>query len=750
MKTPKGEIITAYDLHDVEDCGDIKYDVLSVEGLDKIHNCIDLLCDYGYAERKNNLKETYESLIGIYNIERESPQMWEMVWNHEIQSLFQMEKESGIKGIAATRPKSVKELATLNSVIRLMAPEKGAEQPLDMWVRYRENIEEWRNEMKLYGLNEEEIEWLMNYPDITDGIAESQECLMKLVQEERLGGNNLNFADKCRKGLAKKDGPLFRQCEEEFFKTAENKNCSYKLVHYVWDVLLRVQRNYSFNKSHTLAYSLIALQEMNLAYKYPTIFWNCACLIADSGGAELEETDEENGIDEEAMGDIVWDESSDVSMEDFACDESDEDDEEEDEDNEEVDAATKKKKTKSANYGKIAAAIGKMKMSGININPPDINKSTFTFSPDVENSLIRYGMRGIVKVGEDVIKRIMENRPYSSVDDFLNRVKINKPQMVNLIKAGAFDAFGDRIEIMKKYIISISEPKKRMTLQNMKMLIDFGLIPDEYDLQRRVYNYNKYLKKLKGKVDSVEYYLMDNIAFNFYEQHFDMDKLIPTEMSESGFMIKPLVWDKYYQKHMDIIRPYIKKNNAELLEAVNNRLVSDLWNKYCLGNISKWEMDSISCYFHEHELTEVDEQDYGFVDFYDLPENPDIDRIVPIKGKQVPLFKIHRIMGTVLDKDKAKKTVTLLTKGGVVTVKIFAAEVFSHYDKQISQKNEVTGKKKVIEKSWFSRGNKIIVSGIRREDSYLLKTYKSTPWHSIELITEVKDGKIKTRSERAQ
>lgn len=203
MRTPKGEIITAYDLHDVESCGDIKYDVLSVEALDKIHNCIDLLCEYGHIERKNTLKETYESVIGIYNLERENPEMWRMVWNHEIQSLFQMEKESGIKGIAATNPVSVKELATLNSVIRLMAPEKGAEQPLDMWVRYRKNINDWRREMELFGLDEEQIKWLMEYPDITDGIAESQECLMKLVQEPRLGGNSLNFADKCRKGLAK-------------------------------------------------------------------------------------------------------------------------------------------------------------------------------------------------------------------------------------------------------------------------------------------------------------------------------------------------------------------------------------------------------------------------------------------------------------------------------------------------------------------------------------------------------------------
>ena len=50
------------------------------------------------------------------------------------------------------------------------------------------------------------------------------------------------------------------------------------------------------NASHTLAYSLVGLQEMNLAYKYPIIFWNCACLITDSGGAEDNENEEEPEI----------------------------------------------------------------------------------------------------------------------------------------------------------------------------------------------------------------------------------------------------------------------------------------------------------------------------------------------------------------------------------------------------------------------------------------------------------------------
>lgn len=242
MRSPDGTICTQFDLHDDEDVSLIKMDLLSVEALDKMHNCIDLLCEYGYAERKETLRETYNDIIGVYNIEREAPEMWKMVWNHEIQSLFQMEKQSGINGIAVAHPKSIDELAVLNSVIRLMAPEKGAEQPLDMWARYRANINEWYDEMRRYGLTRDEIEWLSHHPAIHDGICESQEGMMSLVQEEKLGGNSLTFADKVRKAVAKKQGKLFEECEEKFFATIEEKGCSKTLAHYVWDVLLKVQR----------------------------------------------------------------------------------------------------------------------------------------------------------------------------------------------------------------------------------------------------------------------------------------------------------------------------------------------------------------------------------------------------------------------------------------------------------------------------------------------------------------------------
>ena len=82
--------------------------------MNKIHNSIDLLSDNGYEEKKETIKETYESLIVIYNHERNDLKMWEMVWNHEINSLFQMEKQSGIKGIATLKAMSVDDLAILN------------------------------------------------------------------------------------------------------------------------------------------------------------------------------------------------------------------------------------------------------------------------------------------------------------------------------------------------------------------------------------------------------------------------------------------------------------------------------------------------------------------------------------------------------------------------------------------------------------------------------------------------------------
>ena len=124
----------------------------------------------------------------------------------------------------------------------------------------------------------------------------------------------------------------------------------------------------SFSIIHTIAYSTVAIQELNLAYHYPAIFWNTACLIVDSAG--LQDEDEEDSL-----------ESSIQASENSEDDDSDEDDEEEDMESKKTSSKNEKikKPKKVVNYGKISSAIGKMKQFGIAVVPPDINRSKYTF-----------------------------------------------------------------------------------------------------------------------------------------------------------------------------------------------------------------------------------------------------------------------------------------------------------------------------------------------------------------------------------
>lgn len=563
---------------------------------------------------------------------------------------------------------------------------------------------------------------------------------MMLVQLPECGGFSLLWADKLRKSIAKKSPADFEKLEKEYFQVVKEKGLSEKLCRYVWYVLISTSKGYGFNAAHTLAYSLVGLQELNLAYKYPIVFWNCACLIADSGGDE-EGYDNDNDDDYSSYDfydSSIVNSSSSLNIDVFNNDDIDED--EDIEDDEEENGKDKKKKTKTVNYGKIATAIGKMKTAGVEVYPPNINKSTYTFTPNAQENIIRYGLSGIARIGDELIQSIIENRPYNSLQDLMNKNKITKLQVINLIKSGALDDFGDRVELMKSYIDSICDKKQRLTLRNMQMLINYRLIPDEMDFYRKLFNFNKYLKKNS--------YYIDDKSLAFLDKYFSIDILKDSENSDYLYKIEQKDWDKIYKKNMKPMQQYLKDNSKELLYELNNLLFREVWDKDCLGNISKWEMDSISFYYHPHELSYVNESCY-FDNFNELPEEPIIEDFFKIKGKSVPIYKLSRIAGTVLNKDKLKNTVTLLTLDGVVNVKIWQNQ-FVKYDKQISKKDEVTGKKKIIEKSWFSRGNKLIIVGIRRGDNFIPKIYKNSIYSTpISLITNIDDnGEILVKDER--
>ena len=132
-------------------------------------------------------------------------------------------------------------------------------------------------------------------------------------------------------------------------------------------------------------------------------------------------------------------------------------------------------------------------------------------------------------------------------------------------------------------------------------------------------------------------------------------------------------------------------------------------------------------------------QKYGISNFFALPEEPEVEYYFKRNGKDLPIFKTHKIIGTVICKNDTKATVTLLTLTGVVTVK-FTKEYYAMFKKQLSERQE-DGTKKVVEKGWFKRGNILLITGMRRGDMFVGKTYKHTPTHQLYLAKIINNGR---------
>ena len=702
MRTPKGEVITQYDLHDAEAAGMTKYDFLVTEVEDKLRETISLLQEYGEIEKDLSLREVYDKYFHPNVLPLDKIECWKALEQGSVINIFQFDSDVGSQAAKKIKPTSILEMSDANGLMRLMTAEKGQETPMEKYVRFKNNIDLWRDEMRREGLTKEEQKILEPYFLQSYGVPPSQEQMMMMLMDKDICGFSLAEANAARKIVGKKQMSKIPELQQKVYDMATSE----AMGKYIWTYGIGPQMGYSFSIIHALAYSFIGYQTIYIATNWNPIYWNTACLIVNSGSLE----DGEYEYEEDENGEAV------------------------------------KRTEKGTDYAKNAKAIGDMTSKGIKVSLVDINHSNYSFEPDIENNQILFGMKALSNVSSDIIEKIEKGRPYASLKDFMLRCPLTKTVMINLIKAGAFDeieknGFGDRRNIMAYYISQVCEPKNRLTLQNFNGLIQRGLIPKDLEMQVRVYNFTKYLKTRKvGK-----YYTFDNACISFFNKFYSeqSDKL---EVINGITCILQDRWDKIYQKEMDIAREWLKANQEEILKTYNTILFKEMWDKYAAGTTSKWEMDSLCFYHGEHELANVNTYKYGIVDFFSLPSEPEIDYFFKKGGNKIPIYKLHRIIGTVIGKNDNKSTVTLLTTTGVTTVK-FSREYYAMFKKQISQIGE-DGKKHVVEKSWFTRGTMIMVTGYRRDDMFIGKTYAATEGHQLYKITEVVGNEIKLQHER--
>lgn len=691
MKTPSGEVVTQWDLHDSEFAGATKFDILVTEVQDKILQTIKFLQENGEIEKELNLREAYNKYLHPDVLPLSDEETWTAIQKASVLDLFQLDSAVGRQGAKKVKPENIIELSSTNGLIRLMTTEKGAETWLDKYVRYKNNPSLISQEMAKYHLTEEEERVLNKYIGDTYGIGISQECIMKSLMDPELCNFSLAESNRARKIVSKKRMSEIPALKEKVFSTAKSE----AIANYLWDYIVSPSLGYGFSDPHALAYSFIGFQTAYLATKWNPIYWNTACLVVNSGSLEAEGED---------------------------------------------------LKEKGTDYAKIARAIGAITSEGIEVSLVNINDSDYGFKPDVKNNRILYGLKAISGINLETIEKIKENRPYIGIKDFMIRCPIKKTCVLNLIKAGAFDEVdkvlcGDRKMIMAYYINYICEPKKRLTLQNFNGLIQHDLIPKKLERQIRVYNFTKYLKTKKKD----KYYIFDEACIQFFEKFFshEQDKL---QIFNGICCILQSEWDKIYKKEMDVARDWLKTNQESILKQYNSQLFLEVWNKYAGGTLSAWEMNSLCFYHGEHELAHVNFNRYGIIDFNSLNPNPDVDYFYRRAGKKIPVYILYKIAGTVIAKDDTRCSISLLTVNGVVQVK-FSRDYYGAFKRQISQV-QPDGSKKVLEKSWFGRGNMLLITGFRREDTFIAKTYAKTEGHQLYHIDKVSGDEILIRHER--
>ena len=158
---------------------------------------------------------------------------------------------------------------------------------------------------------------------------------MEILMDPEIASFTLKEANDARKIVAKKQMDRIPELKQKVYDVMDQR-----LADYVWEVAVAPQLGYAFSMNHSLPYSFVGIQSIELATRWDPIYWDTACLIVNSGSLEDGEVDEEEQ-DEET-----------------------------------------KKKNASTDYGKIAKAMGDIMGRGIKISLVDINKSGFGFEPD--------------------------------------------------------------------------------------------------------------------------------------------------------------------------------------------------------------------------------------------------------------------------------------------------------------------------------------------------------------------------------
>lgn len=730
---PNGVEITAFDMHDSDEMGALKFDLLKTKPPQLFAKCIEYMVKDGAIKWQGSLRATWDKYLHPSNIDYSNQALWDNMADGKVLSLFQFgDSQVGSNTIRKIRPTSLVEMAMANDVMRLQGTIDG-ETPTDRFVRYKNHPEQAIDEMHAYGLNDREIELVERHFGESYTVSNEQEQLMGCWLDQEISGLPLRTVNQYRKILAKKQIDKIPAMKEEFFEAGRKCGNRDVFLNFVWERLCLPQLAYSFSRNHSVAYSAIGAIESWIVTKYNPLYWDAAVLSVQAGG----EAQNDSTIEEMLFGDEEATESEEFQD----------------------------KRVNSTDYGKIARGIGLVQSHGIKVGLPFVNKAEWDFKPDIPSDSIIFGLGGITGVNPDLASTIIANRPYTSIHDFVERVNPTTVQMINIIKAGCFDelpyyAGKDRPFIMREYLELLAENsvqrKTKLTAANLEKGIAMDIIPKSLDFGRRVFRFKKWMKQNAYDKKSRRYLVNHPSSLKFFKQYLEEDLTLGKDYDTipDGYCIKGTVFNKLCDGYMSDLKKWLASEEAldTFYEAEKREKFQSVWNKYCGGSVSRWEMQSLHYYYHEHELKRVNTKKYNIKSFESLPDTPVVVGTKTNKdGREYQIYDTCCICGTVTNADNNKHIVTIITNYGEVVDIKFPATQYIYYNKVVSVIDE-NGKKTVLDPSWFNRNEKILVSGFRRELSFVPKTnYEKGQRYAVQLITDMDaSGNLSLISERVK
>ena len=243
-KSNKDEITTQYDMLGIEEIGLLKIDFLGLRTLTVID------------DTSTRLRKDRNIDLNLDHMPLDDPKVFQLFSRGETVGVFQFESPGMREYLKKLKPESIADLTAMNALYR--------PGPLDAHM-----VDEYIDRKR--GFKEIKYEHPSLEPVLkeTYGVIVYQEQVIRLASE--VAGYSLSRADILRKAMGKKIAELMKKQREEFVKGAKSRGISKEIAEKIFEQINTFGR-YGFNKSHSLAYALVAYQTAYLKVHYPLEF----------------------------------------------------------------------------------------------------------------------------------------------------------------------------------------------------------------------------------------------------------------------------------------------------------------------------------------------------------------------------------------------------------------------------------------------------------------------------------------------